>query len=317
MLKRCNTLKRAACPQRPVLCYNQRQYSTQPVRAMMRLPLHLHHLFFNHADAWGLTLLIASTALVLHGHSSPRGHALVACLGLCYWWGFALNDYFDAPYDAQEARKGQRNFFVQVHLSPRLMQALTGGLLAGVLLIFAQFGGRGLLLFAVGSAAMWSYSAPPLRLKRRPGLDLLAHMLFVQTFPYFATVFALGFRLGALDGVLLLAFLLGSLGAQLEQQARDYELDCRTEGNFTTRVGLRATVRALRLVTGLLILLVGGSIALGLVPGWLVPFALLGLPVMLHRFVRDRQSPRSEALIRLTLLACLLYAGWLWGTGGL
>ncbi len=273
----------------------------------------LPHLFLNHADAWGLTLLISATCLVLHAQYTVQALLLVGSLVICYWWGFALNDYFDAPHDAQEPRKAARNFFVQVAISRRGMRLLTALVLLPVLLIFAQFGWQGTVLFGIGVLAMWGYSAPPLRLKSRPGFDLLTHMLFVQTFPYFTCLVLLPVPRLPLDAVLLLFFLLGSLGAQLEQQIRDYEVDARTDSNFTTRVGLGVTIPLLRLVTALLILVVGSSILLGMIPPWMIPFAVIASPVMLHRFLREGRAPRSEWLIRAVLAACLLYALLLWG----
>jgi len=273
----------------------------------------LPRLLLNHADAWGLTLLIGAVFLVLHPPISAQGLLLVASLGICYWWGFALNDYFDAPHDAEEPKKALRNFFVQVQLSRGRVWLVTALILLPVLLIFAQFGWYGWLVFGVGVSAMVGYSAPPFRLKSRPGFDLLTHMFFVQTFPYFTCLALLPINPQPIDPVLLSFFLLGSLGAQLEQQIRDYEVDSRTDSNFTTRFGLCITIRLLRLVTGLLILVVSGSILLGWIPLWMVPFALLASPVMLHRFLREGTAPRSEWLIRFALAACILYAIILWG----
>ncbi|MCA9912203.1 MAG: UbiA family prenyltransferase [Anaerolineae bacterium] len=273
----------------------------------------LPRLILNHADAWGLTLLIGAVFLVLHPPATGQGILLVVSLGICYWWGFALNDYFDAPHDAQEPKKALRNFFVQVQVSRRAIWLMTGFVLLPVLLIFAQFGWQGWLIFGMGVGAMVGYSAPPFRLKSRPGFDLLTHMFFVQTFPYFTCFVLLSSSPQPLDAALLSFFLLGSLGAQLEQQIRDYEVDSRTDTNFTTRFGLGLTIPLLRLVTALLILLVSGCILLGIIPLWMVPFALLASPVMLHRFLRQGTAPRSEWLIRFALAACILYAFLLWG----
>jgi 4-hydroxybenzoate polyprenyltransferase len=56
-------------------------------------------------------------------------------------------------------------------------------LLAGLAIAFGQFGWIGWLLWVVSCFIAWAYSAPPLRLKMRPGFDLLTHAMFVQTFP--------------------------------------------------------------------------------------------------------------------------------------
>jgi hypothetical protein len=83
----------------------------------------------------------------------------------------------------------------------------------------------GWLLWLVSGLVAWAYSAPPLRLKMRPGLDLLTHALFVQTFPYVVSLVLIRARWGLLDWVLLAILFLASLTAQLEQQARDFVVD--------------------------------------------------------------------------------------------
>jgi hypothetical protein len=159
---------------------------------------------------------------------------------------------------------------------------------------------------------MWSYSAPPLRFKSRPGLDLILHTLFVQTFPYYATLYVLDLPWLPVDYVLLATFFLASLTAQLEQQVRDYELDRQTDTNFTIQVGLPITTLLLRFVTLLLMLNFLVNVLLGNIPTYLVPFAFIAMPILTHRFIRKRQQPRSEMLVRLTLLATLLYATIVW-----
>lgn len=269
------------------------------------MPRGLAKLIFNHADAWGLTLIIGAVCLVLHAHYTPRAILLVATLGICYWLGFAINDYFDAPYDALDPAKAERNFFVEYDLPPQQIVWP----LAIIGLVLLQYGWRGLFVFCMGCAVMWAYSAPPLRLKSRAGFDLLTHMLFVQTFPYAVCLWLLPLEPAAFDWALLSFFLLGSLGAQLEQQARDYEVDLRTDPNFTSLVGLNTTTWLLRLVTALLI----GNVLLhvfnGVIPTYLVPFAVIALPIMGHRFLRRSDTPRSERLVRATIVASLAYAG--------
>jgi len=262
-------------------------------------------------DAWGLSFIIASSALLLHGAASPPAWGLVVGVVLAYWLGFALNDYFDAAYDAQSRTKAGRNFFVLHRIPPAYPRLFFILFVLGLSSIFLQFGWRGALLFALGLAAMWSYSAPPLRLKSRPGWDLLMHIGFVETFPYLTMLTLLQLQWTALDYALLSFFVLGSLGAQLEQQIRDYELDLQLEQTFTTRFGLHRSKHLLRLVTALLLLMVTGSAVMGLLPLHLLPFALIALPYMLHRFLRGTQ-PRAEWLSRATLLAGLGYVLLLW-----
>ncbi len=269
-------------------------------------------LLTNHMDAWGLAFGLSALALVLHSSFSPRGVALALSVTLCYWLGFALNDYFDADYDRHDGRKAVSNFFARHHVPRRWLW--TGLLIASALsfAVFAAFELRGLLLYGLGYVVMWAYSAPPLRLKSRPVADLLVHAGFVETYPYFVMLSLLGLTVTPLDKAMLLIFVLTSLTAQLEQQLRDYRLDSSYDSNFTTRFGPRVTGRLLRSVSVLLIIMVLLGIASGLIPAILLPFGLIMLPIMLHRLIRSVDQPRSEALIRLALIVALLYTSFLW-----
>ena len=48
---------------------------------------------------------------------------------------------------------------------------------------------------ALSLLVMWTYSGRPFRLKSRPGLDLLTHALFVESYPYMVTLLLLGVTL--------------------------------------------------------------------------------------------------------------------------
>ena len=112
---------------------------------------------------------------------------------------------------------------------------------------------------------------------------------------------------------LLLFFLFGSLTAQLEQQIRDYPVDSQQETNFTVRFGIKVSVRLLRVLTVAFILIVCAAVYWRVLPLWLIPYTLIGLPILLHRFLRDWQAPRSEWLVRLSIISSLIYTGLAWG----
>lgn len=266
-------------------------------------------LLTNHMDAWGLTLIISTVALVIHNSVTIRNFAFVAALTLCYWFGFAINDYFDRTADAQDQHKAARNFFVTHAVPAPLIILVALALLSAALLILAQSGMRGIVIFITGCAAMWAYSAPPLRFKSRAGFDLLMHILFVETFPYLSMLFLLNVTWLPVDYALLIFFGLGSLAAQLEQQVRDYDVDrAAGETNFTIRVGRPLSAGLLRLTTAALIGVVLLSTITGVIPTRFIPFGVICLPIMLHRFWRDTHQPRSERLSYLTLAAAMIYA---------
>lgn len=234
-------------------------------------------------DAWGVALVICALALVIHDALRPQTILLAGAIGLASWLGYAVNDYFDAPFDARDESGGHKNFFV-AHDVPRRVAGLLYVVVAGVVLAgFAQFGTRGILAFAVAVAAMWSYSVPPIRLKSRPGLDLASHALFVQTFPYILCLVLIDATWGPVDYVLVAANLFASLSGQLAQQVRDYEVDLATDRNFATSVGLGPARRSLQLSTATLGAVVTVGFVLNLVPWYLAPVALAFVPALVGR----------------------------------
>lgn len=266
-------------------------------------------LFSNHMDAWQVAAVIATLPLLIHRAIRWETAVLVLALGVGYWFAFALNDYFDAPFDQLDQRKAARNFFVQQAVPGWLVALFSLLLLIVVAAAFAPFGALGWLVWLICCLVAWAYSAPPLRLKMRPGLDLLTHALFVQTFPYAVSLILSGARWGLLDWVLLAILFLASLTAQLEQQARDFAVDVQAGGTFTTWLGRGRVVRGLRWMTAVCLLLALVFVLTGTIPWFLLPFGLIGLPALLHRFWRAPEAPRSERLVLLSTTAGFLYTG--------
>jgi hypothetical protein len=80
-------------------------------------------LISNHMDAWQVALVIATLPLLIHGAIRRETAVLALAIGVGYWFAFALNDYFDAPFDRLDEQKAQRNFFVQ-QPTPRWLVAV-------------------------------------------------------------------------------------------------------------------------------------------------------------------------------------------------
>lgn len=260
-------------------------------------------------DAWQVALVIATLPLLIHGAIRWETAVLALAIGVGYWYAFALNDYFDAPFDRLDDQKARRNFFVQQLTPGWLVVVFSLALLALLAAAFAPFGLLGWLLWLVSCLVAWAYSAPPLRLKMRPGLDLLTHALFVQTFPYIMSMVLIRASWGLLDWVLLAILCLASLTAQLEQQARDFAVDVQAGGNFTTWLGQERVVQGLRGITAVCLLIALVFVLSGTIPWFLLPFGLIGLPALLHRFWRSAETPRSERLVLFSTTAGFLYAG--------
>mgnify|MGYP001054253551 CR=1 FL=1 len=259
-------------------------------------------------DAWVSTMLIALVALIIHDNVSWRTLLLVVTLGVGYWVAFAINDYFDAPADALDPRKREQNFFAKNRVTQRQLITAVFLICAPHLLVFAQFGWRSIVVIAICLVVMWGYSAPPLRFKDRPGIDLIIHSLFVETFPYAVALYLPAAQPTLLDGVILAIVFLTSTTAQLEQQIRDYEIDLASDTrNFTTRFGREITARWLKRLTLLVSIIATITVLTQIIPLWLAPIVILALPAMAHRFGRDPYAPRSEKLINTLIILGLLY----------
>lgn len=256
-----------------------------------------------------MALVIAALPLLIHGAVRWETAVLVLAIGLGYWFAFALNDYYDASFDALEPQKAARNFFVQFSVPGSFVFLVSVLLLSLVALAYVQFGWLGWLFWGLSCFIAWAYSAPPLRLKMRPGLDILTHALFVQTFPYLVCLVLIQAKWGALDWVLLAILFLASLTAQLEQQARDFAVDLQAGGTFTTKIGLERVITGLRAATAVCLLLAFVFVLNGTIPWFLRPFGIISLPALLHRFWRSPETPRSERLVILSTTAGFLYTG--------
>jgi len=179
----------------------------------------------------------------------------------------------------------------------------------GALLVlagFLTFGAAGLLWFCVSIGVIWAYSAPPIRLKARPGLDLITHAVFVQTYTYLLFLILLNLETLALDYFILAICFLSSLSGQLAQQIRDYEVDLLTGNTFTTYFGLES---ARYLLSGTMVLLGAVTLAgflLRLLPLALLPFMVLFAPTFLQRVKGIGDTSRRYAIWSVVAALCYI-----------
>lgn len=261
------------------------------------------------ADAWGVAIVLGVVAMLLHTAFGPPGYVLTATLTFAYLFGYLVNDYFDAPQDARDVQGEHRNLFV-LHPIPQT-SARAVFLMSGAVVLagFLSFGRPGLVWFGISIAVIWAYSAPPVRLKSRPGLDLVTHAVFVQTYPYLLFLVLLDLDIMALDYLILAICFLSSLSGQLAQQIRDYQVDLLTGATFTTRYGVRTARYLLSGVTLSLGVVVLAGLLLRLLPLTLLPFVALFAPVFLMRLRGVGRTPRPYAV--WSVVTALGYVAWL------
>lgn len=278
---------------------------------------HLPKLWRNHSDAYCVAFACAGMAVWWHRLFTPSALSLLLAITWGYWFAFAVNDYWDASEDAGEPTKSARNFFVAVRPKKSTLLLAFFCLTLPIALPFLSFGGRGVGALALSLAVLWAYSAPPLRLKNRPILDLLTHASFVETYPYILILWLTNTIPNRTDYTLIALAALASLTAQLEQQHRDYEIDLQNKGTFTTWIGRKRAKFLLQTLTLLLIVLGILAFAQSWLPLPLLPLALIALPILLRRFYQKTWSPTLQhlsywlgwgaALYMVSLLLLTLY----------
>jgi chlorophyll synthase len=246
----------------------------------------------------------------MHDVLTLQTFLLMVMITTNYWLGYWLNDYFDVPYDRKDEYKARFNIFLRRRI-PRKWIWWTVALTFAVSTIpFLSFGWQGMLILLISYAIMWAYSAPPIRLKSRPGFDLLTHALFIQSWPYAICIWLTGTPWTVMDTLVVAICFLASLNGQLRQQIRDFNVDSQTDTNFATRVGLNGTIILLRVFTLGMIVLSVLALLSGNIPWLFVPLGLLGVPKVIHQmllgFCGSAQS-FSRRTTYVTMFLALMY----------
>lgn len=265
-------------------------------------------------DAWGAGYIVCALALVMHDVLTLKTFLLMVMITINYWLGYWLNDYFDVPYDRKDAHKARFNIFLRRPIPRKWIVSIVVLTFAISAIPFLSFGWQGMSILLISYAIMWAYSAPPIRLKSRPGFDLLTHALFIQSWPYAICIWLTGTQWTLLDTLVVAICFLASLNGQLRQQIRDFDVDLQTDTNFATSVGLRTTRIILRVVTLVMIVLSMWALLSGNIPWLFVPLGLLGLPKVTHLLSLSFRQPTQgfpRRIMYVTMTLALVYTNLL------
>ena len=261
-------------------------------------------------DAWGVGYIVCALALITHDALSMQTFLLMVMITTNYWLGYWLNDYFDAPYDLKDDNKARFNIFLRRPIPRKWIWWIVAVTFAVSSIPFLSFGWPGVMILLMSYVIMWAYSAPPLRLKSRPGLDLLTHALFIQSWPYAICIWLTRTSWTLLDTLVVAICFLASLNGQLRQQIRDFDVDSQTDKNFATRIGLSGTLITLRVFTLGMILLSVLAIVSGNIPWLFLPLGLLGIPKVTHLILLSFRQPTHgfpRRTMYVTMLLALMY----------
>jgi len=196
--------------------------------------------------------------LIMEMLTSPSIYIALIVVFMAQIFLFASNDYFDRNIDALDKNKRMRNPVCNGSVTPKAVKVLL--VITGIIPMVGAFyfNFQTVLFTAFSLVVFFYYTAEPLRIKKRVGLDVLAHGMLINTFPYFFCLMALPeFSIGAL--FLLFALMMRSAMAQILQEVRDYDTDRKVEKNTAVVLGPRG---AIRLVFTLYILLTFSTLAL-------------------------------------------------------
>lgn len=191
------------------------------IKAVLRLTRWREHVPFTIP----LTIIGAMLATSLN-RLEPDWRLLAVTLAniLAMSFAFMINDVVDAPDDALNPKKKQRNVISSGILTYRegLLLAVMTATLAIVL-----YAVGGLWVSGIGALTLllcYFYSAHPLRLKARPVTDVVSHALMLSGLLVMSGYFTYHAAPGIAWAVIAAAILF-SAGGQFYNQVDDYEVD--------------------------------------------------------------------------------------------
>ena len=122
---------------------------------------------------WDLTIILNKWMEIV------AALVISVCL-LPYVW--MINDYYDAPYDILDKKKGERNYFCSSNIQEKPYLAKI--MLLTPVVISLSFslilGIETIILVSITILIGHFYSAPPIRFKERLYLDLITHGLYAS-----------------------------------------------------------------------------------------------------------------------------------------
>jgi len=211
-------------------------------------------------------------------------------------FAFMINDVIDAPDDARDPIKTKSNI-----ISQGLLTIHEAYLLCGIIFITssALFFLGGSLPFLVGLGTLFLslfYSMPPLRLKARPIVDVLAHVLMLSAFLLLSSYLAYDTKLLA-GWWVILAVTFASAYGQFYNQVDDFETDKQAGLNNTAiLIGKQYSIRLMQVSALLTIVCFISAILSNVFPLWLI--WVLGITVItlaLFRWDIDMRGNQADA----------------------
>ena len=160
---------------------------------------------------------------------------------------FALNNYYDADSDRENPRRMHINAIASGKISKQTGIFLNTAFVIIPLVISMLFKIEVFLFCVLLLVWMWAYSSPPLRLKGRPGLDVIWHFFAFVLLILWGSLIAGSIDL--INWLVAISFGIWSLIAQVWNHISDYSFD-KDSGTATFAVwaGLDTAKTALKMI---------------------------------------------------------------------
>lgn len=241
-------------------------------RALMRLTRWREHVPYT------VPLVVCGAMLAVHldgGQLTWQLLPVVLANILAMAFAFMINDIEDAPDDAESAWKKERNV-VSSGLLTHTEATVATGLVFVLSLALYAFGGW--KTFGAGGLTLvlsYLYSAHPFRLKARPVVDILSHILMLSGLLIFSG-YLIYATFPGLAWLPIIAVTLISMYGQLYNQIDDFEVDEKAGLKNTAILLGEAKSRVLLFATlGTAIACIVLAAVLGAFPAWLGPIGII------------------------------------------
>lgn len=237
-------------------------------------------------------------------------------------FAFMINDVVDAPDDALDPIKTRSNV-----ISQGILSTTEGNLLSGTIFLLSAilffFGGWRSFVVGLGTLILsYLYSAPPFRLKARPIVDVLSHVLMLSAFLMLSGYYIYDATPENAWFIILGATFASAYG-QFYNQMDDFEVDGSVGiKNTAMFLGKRMTrIAIFACATGVAISFSIGILQ-GIFPLWLGPLLLItGFTLILFRWDYDMRGNQTDAsgVIQMPFLIGLniMVFSWMLGELGL
>lgn len=175
---------------------------------------------------WGGYFLMSLFGFILaKGFSFPLSQVFIffSLIFLFLGVGFSVNECFDTEED--KYNKGKLNVLISKQIS--FKRSLFFSLFLGVLglSLSAIFGLKVFSFCLTGLLIGFFYSAPPLRFKSRPFLDLISHGFFAGLFLFFLPFLIFNYQITVFYWFIGLSIFYFSITLELRNHLEDYESD--------------------------------------------------------------------------------------------